>query len=75
LHLAFTSDGNQLAMALEDGKVIIWDLNKDELCNEFNDHTKAVNSVSFSHDDRFFCSGSSDNSLIIYDFETGSIIL
>jgi predicted Ser/Thr protein kinase len=48
--LAVSSDGRMLAGGLEDGKVLVWSLERDTIVHELEGHRGRVNSVAFSPD-------------------------
>jgi WD40 repeat protein len=51
--------------------VRVWDVSTGKELNVLNGHTESVNSVAFSTDGTYIVSGSSDNSVRVWDASTG----
>ena len=56
--------------------IIIWDLQIMSLIHRFSIHKYLIQSLSFSHDEKYLVSlgGAEDNYLIVWDIETGKAI-
>ncbi|KAE8369260.1 WD40-repeat-containing domain protein [Aspergillus caelatus] len=69
--VVFSPDGKQLlaADALE-GNVFLFDVQTGRKVEEFTGHTEDVNSVAFSPDGLRFASGSTDNTVRLWDLST-----
>lgn len=64
--LAFDPNGLNLALAREDGSVIIYDLINQTILNTLRGHTKRVYCVTFSNDGQFLASGSLDHTVRLW---------
>jgi WD40 repeat protein len=67
--VSFSSNGNMIASASNDGTVRIWDTVSGKQKNSLetsNGHTDSVNDVSFSSDDKTVVSASADRTIIIW---------
>ena len=72
--IAFNTNGNLLAAALENNKIIIYDTAKHHIRSLIG-HDCPVNNVFFSPDDQYIISSSyNDKTTIIWDVESGMII-
>ncbi len=58
--VVFSHDGTRLASSGSDGVVIIYDVGSFEVLHTLSDHESAVCSISWSPDDSFIVSGSTD---------------
>jgi WD40 repeat protein len=72
--VAFSPDGNTIASASYDKKVIIWDPKTGKDILTFKGHQSDVNSVAFSPDGNTIASASGDSTVIIWDAKTGKDI-
>jgi WD40 repeat protein len=54
-----------------DGKLFCWDLNTARIAREFKGHTQNVRAVAFSPDGTRILSGSQDETVRFWDWETG----
>lgn len=72
--LAFSPDGQTLASASQDEKVIIWDVASGKEFRKLIGHKKEVSSVIFTADNQILISGGGrlDPSLIFWDWKKGS---
>jgi WD40 repeat protein len=71
--LAFSPDGAWLATGGEgDFSVHVWNLSKDDkTVTPLEFHTATVNSLTFSTDGKYLASGSSDETVRVWDMTTG----
>lgn len=67
--LAFSPDGQIVAGANLDDKIMFWDLTLDEQINKYplEGHTNQINSLVFSPDGSMLASGGYDNTIILWD--------
>jgi WD40 repeat protein len=71
LDIAWSPDGARIAVALEDGRVMLWNA-ATHLCErELIGHTAAVNAVAFAPDGARLASGSNDRSIRLWEPNTG----
>jgi WD40 repeat protein len=73
--LAYSPDGEILALGNYDGSVILWDLESDQPIGEpIIGHTDNVNSLAFSPDGNILASSGSDKTIMLWDVESGQPI-
>ena len=65
-------DGKLIASFQED--INIWNINSGERIHRFEGHLEAVNCVAFSSSDNIIASGSDDETIRIWDLDTGDQI-
>ena len=65
-HLDFSSDGQHLVSASEDGTIILWSLSDGTPAAVLTGHDGPVNTVDVSPDDRWIASGSDDGTVRIW---------
>lgn len=68
--LVFSGDGNRLAVAYNEGKIVIWDLKQKEIVSEFNQSWSQ--SVAFSSEGSALLVGSRYASAMLYDSASGT---
>jgi WD40 repeat protein/regulation of enolase protein 1 (concanavalin A-like superfamily) len=68
--LAFSPDGANLAAAVSDHSVRVWDLAKRREVAVLWGHTAAVDSVAFAPDGKILASGSPDNTVRLWNVAT-----
>ena len=74
--IAFSPDGQTLASASHDQRIILWDITAQELDTfalgpPFAEHLEGVRGVTFSPDGQTVASGSDDERVILWDAATG----
>ncbi len=69
-HLAFSADGQRLAVACWDGGVRVWEIKSEKLLHTFR-HSDRVVCVAFHPNGKQLASGSCDNTAKVWDLETG----
>lgn len=70
--IAWSPDGGQLAVGLDDGSVQLWRPDPAELVTRLVGHTNAVLSVSWSRNGRRLATGSRDREVRLWDVAEGS---
>lgn len=66
--LQYTSDGERLIAAGEDGTLIVYDAtNNYSILEQINGHNDEINQISISNDDSMLASAGSDNFINIWD--------
>ena len=68
---AASADGNTLAMGLEDGRVIVYDIEGRKVRHTLEGHTGPVWGIDFFSDGKRFVSASDDGTVKIWDADTG----
>ncbi|PKX93693.1 uncharacterized protein P174DRAFT_459847 [Aspergillus novofumigatus IBT 16806] len=71
--VAFSRDGTLLASGSVD-TILVWSHHKGQVMKTLKGHGDSVNSVAFSRDDKMLISGSHDNSVRIWDVQTGKLL-
>jgi WD40 repeat protein/uncharacterized caspase-like protein len=71
---AFSPDSRQVACAMRDGVVEVWDVETGEVPRFLEGHRGAVKAVAFSRDGKQIFSGGSDKTLRLWNVETGSTV-
>ena len=72
--VAVDRQGELMASASDDKKVIIWRINTGSKVHEFDAHTDDVNAVAFHPHRNIVASGSQDNSIHLWDVSTGAML-
>jgi WD40 repeat protein len=75
--LAFSPDGRSLALAeygTRPADVILWDLGANQIRSRLAGHTDGISSLSFSVDGRILASGSLDQTMRLWDPDTGKAL-
>ncbi|MFO1022974.1 MAG: serine/threonine-protein kinase [Planctomycetales bacterium] len=65
--VSFNPSSDTIAMAIENGKVGIWDLNKQSVKSIFQAHRSGVWASLFSHTGKLLATASDDNSIKLWD--------
>lgn len=74
--LAIAPDGKTLCAGYADGRIFVWDLQKENSppIDSLDDHSGAVRQLAFSPDGRFFLSGSEDKTAIVWETTSRQLI-
>jgi len=72
--LAWSSDGQRLAVGLGDVTIRVWDVPSKKVMFNLRGHEKWVSSVAWSSDGNFLASGSNDTNIYIWDMSTGKMV-
>jgi WD40 repeat protein len=68
--VALSPDGSILAMGSLDGKIMLWDLVKNQKIRECDGHLGSVSSLAFSGDSKYLASGGLDTTILLWDLES-----
>src|SRR5581483_3734525 len=68
----FAPDGDTLALALDDGKVQLWDPHTGHVKQTLSAHSDPVWSIAFSADGRLLATTSDDGAVKLWDTATGA---
>jgi WD40 repeat protein len=72
VHTAFSTDGKFILTASEEGKTVyLWNLEKDKQERSFDGHKDVIFAVGFSADGKKAYSASRDNTVRVWEVETG----
>ena len=69
--LAFSPDGQTIALGSDDGPVILWNVSTGDFKNAFETRTAPVRTVAFSPDGQILASGH-NNGLLLWDASTSA---
>ncbi|WVQ82635.1 hypothetical protein IAT38_004767 [Cryptococcus sp. DSM 104549] len=72
MDLQFSPDGRSLALASEQGQVVVIDTETNAIMATYTSHNKTVRTLSWSSDSQWLFSGSDDNLIVLYDVRAGS---
>ncbi|MBE9135743.1 NACHT domain-containing protein [Nodosilinea sp. LEGE 07088] len=67
--VAFSPDGQWLAMSSSDATIRLWDIQQQQCIHTFLGHSRSVNSVAFSPDGKLLASGSHDATIKLWDVQ------
>src|SRR3990172_8896087 len=73
--LAFNSTGSELASGSSTGGLQIWDMGTGEAVLMLKGHADSVDGVTFSPDGRLLASVGDDNSLRVWDTQSGGLLM
>jgi WD40 repeat protein len=73
--LAFSPDGETLAVALNDGTTQLWDVDTGRLVRSLKAHTDRVYAVAYSHDGKLLVTASRDHDAKIWNAATGALVM
>lgn len=68
--VAFTPDGETLAMAIDDGTVKLWNVAEKRVRSTIKAHPGPVWGMSISHDGRLLATGGDDSKVRVFDLAT-----
>jgi WD40 repeat protein len=71
--LAFTRDGNQLAVT-SGNKVVRWDINANTKLPDLEAQPNAVNGIAFSNDGKLLFTGGDDGTTRVWDAHSGELL-
>jgi WD40 repeat protein len=71
--MQFSPDSKRLGISSEDS-VILWDFANQTIAHTLKGHTKPVRALRFSSDGKLLCTGSEDNSIRLWNTETGDSV-
>ena len=72
--MTLSSNGELLAVATADNRVIVYNTVSQKQVISFNDYTQAVSNLSISSDLKFLASGDYGNTMKIWDLHSGELI-
>ena len=70
--LAFSPDGNKLAIGDSNGTLKMWETGTGQEIHELSGHLSLISDLSFSPDGRFLASSSFDKQVKIWDATSGT---
>lgn len=68
---AVSPDGKSVLLGLYNGKISLWDIEKETELLKFKGHKGYICSVAFSPDSKTILTGSTDNTIRLWDLKTG----
>ena len=69
--VAFSPNGNTIALGMEDGQVSLWDFITRQPLARFHGHTNEVNALCFSRNGLFLASAGTDRRVVLYYLRQG----
>ncbi|OWZ45814.1 hypothetical protein C349_02482 [Cryptococcus neoformans var. grubii Br795] len=72
MDLQFSPDGRSLALATDQGQVVVFDTETRATIATYSSHNKAVRTIGWSPDSQWLYSGSDDHLIVLYDVRAGS---
>ncbi|WVR03408.1 hypothetical protein IAU60_000399 [Kwoniella sp. DSM 27419] len=72
MDVQFSPDGKSIALATEQGQVMVVDTESQTVVATYTSHNKAVRTVTWSPDSQWLYSGSDDHLIVLYDVRAGS---
>ncbi|WVQ93920.1 hypothetical protein IAU59_000998 [Kwoniella sp. CBS 9459] len=72
MDVQFSPDGRSLALATEQGQVIVLDTETQDIVATYTSHNKSVRTITWSPDSQWLYSGSDDHLIVLYDVRAGS---
>ncbi|RFU80289.1 wd40 repeat [Trichoderma arundinaceum] len=72
--VAFSPDGQELASAIYDGTLLLWDISAGTVRTTLKGHTGKVNSVAFSPNGQTLASSSDDSVVLVWDVAIGALL-
>ena len=73
--LAWSEDGKYLATGDESARIFVWDTNTWKRILMVRKHTRGIEDLSISHDDKYLMSTGRDDYIKIYNLHTGKVVL
>ncbi|MBK8921692.1 MAG: hypothetical protein IPM81_09285 [Saprospirales bacterium] len=71
--VAFSPHADTLAIGAQDGKIRLWNFNRDSVPTDFDGHTGSILSLAFLPGGQGLITASSDNTAKIWDFSSGKV--
>src|SRR5262249_35482863 len=72
--VAYSPDGNRIAVGARDGTVPVWNARNRELLQQPRLHTGAVSALAYSPDGNRIASVGEDNTVLVWEAATGRIV-
>lgn len=70
--IAFSNDGNYLAVSTFEGKIIVYDTQDYSIVNSVNTQSQSINSIDWSSNNKNIIFGSNDNNFAIWNVLTNT---
>ena len=71
--MSFSPDSKYLAAGISGGKILVYDIDNDEINITTRIHSKPVVGIGFTRDGRYLISGDLDNSIQYYDIKNNTL--